>query len=240
VRAAVPVGRARDPALDATLRAAAPWQAARGRAADQILILRRGDIRVKVRARPSQHLILFVVDASRSMGARERMRQTKAAVLSLLVDAYQKRDRVGLITFGGPGARLVLAPTRSVRVAARCLADLPIGGLTPLAEGLALAGRVVASSRRREPGVAPLVVLLTDGRGNVPLRPGGDPEAEALAAARQLGQAGIAGLVVDTEAGRSASAWPGPSPGPGTPTSNRSTTWRARLPEAVRRALFAG
>jgi magnesium chelatase subunit D len=205
------------------------------------LILRRGDIRVKVRARPSQHLILFVVDASRSMGARERMRQTKAAVLSLLVDAYQKRDRVGLITFGGPGARLVLAPTRSVRVAARCLADLPIGGLTPLAEGLALAGRVVASSRRRAPGVAPLVVLLTDGRGNVPLRPGGDPEAEALAGARQLGQAGIAGLVVDTEGGpvrlglarALARAWDAD-------VKSLDDLGGTRLPEAVRRALFAG
>jgi magnesium chelatase subunit D len=241
IRAAVPVGRAIDPALDATLRAAAPWQGTRGRASDQGLILRPGDLRVKVRARPSRHLILFVVDASRSMGARERMRQTKGAVLSLLVDAYQKRDRVGLITFGGAGARLVLAPTRSVRVAARCLADLPIGGLTPLAAGLALAGRVVASARRREPGAATLVVLLTDGRGNVPLQAGGDPEAEALAGARQLGQAGITGLVVDTESGpvrlglarALARAW-------GADVKALDELNGARLPEAVRRALFAG
>jgi magnesium chelatase subunit D len=158
----VPKGRARDPALSATLRAAAPWQAGRGRNAGEPLILQTRDLREKVRVCPAQHLVLFVVDASRSMGARKRMAQTKGAILSLLVDAYQKRDRVGLIAFGGRSARLALPPTRSVRVAARQLAELPVGGLTPLAHGLALGGRVVASARRRAPGVIPLIVLLTD------------------------------------------------------------------------------
>src|SRR4029077_14959746 len=116
----------------ATLRAAAPWQIARGRMQGRPLIVRPADLKVKVRARPARHLILFVVDASRSMGAGARMRQTKAAVLSLLVDAYQKRDRVGLITFGGTHAHLALAPTRSVRSATRHLAELPVGGNTPL------------------------------------------------------------------------------------------------------------
>jgi magnesium chelatase subunit D len=194
---------------------------------------------VKVRARPPQHLILFVVDASRSMGARERMRQTKGAVLSLLIDAYQKRDRVGLITFGGTGAQLALAPTRSVVVAARRLADLPIGGTTPLAAGLDLAGRVVASARRREPGVSPLVVLLTDGRGNVPLRPGGNPEAEGLSLARRLGQEDVTGLVIDTEGGpirlgrarALAAAWDAEC-------KDLEALQGPRLPDAVRRALF--
>ncbi|MBX6311387.1 MAG: magnesium chelatase subunit D family protein [Isosphaeraceae bacterium] len=240
IGATFPNGHASDPALVATLRAAAPWQVARGRSADQNVILRPSDLRVKVRVRPPQHLVLFVVDASRSMGARERMRQTKAAVLSLLVDAYQKRDRVGLITFGKGGARLVLPPTRSVRVAARQLADLPIGGTTPLAEGLALAGRVVAAMRRREAGITPLVVLLTDGRGNLPMAPGGDPEAEAMAIARQLAHAGITGLVIDTEAGpvrlgmaRSlAEVW-------GADLKTLDEWSGPRLPEAIRRALFA-
>jgi magnesium chelatase subunit D len=191
----------RDPALAATLRASAPWQSARGRAEDEPLILRAADLREKVRARPTRHLILFVVDASRSMGARRRMARTKGAVLSLLIDAYQKRDRVGLIAFGGNSARLVLPPTRSVRVAARHLDELPVGGTTPLAHGLALACRVVAGARRRHPGLAPLVVLLTDGRGNVALQGGGNPEADALALARKLASEGVAGLVIDTEAG---------------------------------------
>jgi magnesium chelatase subunit D len=207
------------------------------------VILRAGDLRDKVRARPAQHLVLFVVDASRSMGARRRMAQTKAAVLSLLVDAYQERDRVGLITFGGPGARLVLPPTRSVRVAARHLAELPVGGLTPLAHGLALAHGVVATARRREPGVAPLIVLLTDGRGNVALRPGpgASPEADTLTLARQLARAGVAGLVVDTETGpvrlglarRIARAWD-------VAAQSLDDLGGRRLPEAVRRALLAG
>ncbi len=235
----VPAGRVVDLALDATLRAAAPRQVARGRIPGRRLILKAGDLRSKVRARPTRHLILFVVDASRSMGARRRMAQTKAAVLSLLVDAYQKRDRVGLIAFGGASARLALAPTRSVQVAARELADLPIGGATPLAHGLALASRVVERSRRREPGVIPLVVLLTDGRGNVPLLDGGQPAADALALADRLGRDGVSGLVVDTEGGPVrlglaaglARAWGAecrPLDAPGGRT----------LPEAVRLALF--
>ena len=200
IRSEVPVGRVVDLALAATLRASAPWQLARGRLAGSRPILRGSDLRVKVRARPTRHLILFAVDASRSMGARRRMAETKAAVLSLLVDAYQKRDLVGLVTFGGPSARLALPPTRSVQVAARELAELPVGGATPLASALALTLRVVARSRRREPGVIPLVVLLTDGRGNVPLHEAdGEPIADALALADRLGRDGVAGLVIDTE-----------------------------------------
>jgi magnesium chelatase subunit D len=205
------------------------------------VILRPADLRDKVRVRPARHLILFVVDASRSMGARKRMAQTKAAVLSLLVDAYQKRDRVGLITFGGGGARLALPPTRSVRVAARHLRELPVGGATPLAHGLALAARVVAAARRREAGITPLVVLLTDGRGNVPFQPGGNPEADALGTARQLSQSGAAGLVVDTEtgpvrlglSGALARAWDAD-------LRSLDELEGRRLPEAVRRALLAG
>ncbi|HEV3164462.1 MAG TPA: VWA domain-containing protein [Isosphaeraceae bacterium] len=240
VRAEVPRGRVVDPALVATLRAAAPCQRDRGRASDAPLILRPADLRVKVRTRPAQHLILFVVDASRSMGARDRMRLTKGAVLSLIIDAYQKRDRVGLITFGGTSARLVLAPTRSARVAARALADLPIGGTTPLAAGLALANRVIAFARRREPGVRPLVVLLTDGRGNVPTQPGRHPESEASALARQLGASAVPGFVVDTEGGpvrlgkakSLAAAW-------GAQCKTLEELGGTRLPEAVRKALFA-
>jgi magnesium chelatase subunit D len=205
------------------------------------LVLRAPDLRDKVRVRASQHLILFVVDASRSMGARRRMAQTKGAVLSLLVDAYQKRERVGLITFSGPGARLVLPPTRSVRVAARHLHELPVGGLTPLAHGLALAGRVIAATRRREPGIAPLVVLLTDGRSNVALQAGGAAEADALAQTHRLAQAGVAGLVIDSEAGpvrlgrarQLARVW-------NAECKSLDDLDPRRLPDAVRRALLAG
>jgi magnesium chelatase subunit D len=240
IGARVPTGRATDPALAATLRAAAPWQRDRGRAGGQPLLLHPHDLRVKVRARRARHLILFVVDTSRSMGARERMRQTKAAVLSLLVEAYQKRDRVGLITFGRGGAQLALAPTRSVAVAARELSDLPIGGATPLAAALELANRTVAAARRREPGVVPLAVLLTDGRGNIAISPDGDAHTEALDWAGRLFDAGIGGLVVDTETGpirlglaaALARAW-------GADVKRLEELDGPRLPEAVRQALFA-
>jgi magnesium chelatase subunit D len=239
IRAAAPDGPARDPAIDATLRASAPWQVARGRTDGGPLILRAADLRINVRARPTRHLILFVVDASRSMGARRRMAQTKAAVLSLLVDAYQKRDRVGLISFGGTSARLALAPTRSVRVAARELDELPIGGATPLTHGLALAFRVVENSRRREPGLVPLLVLLTDGRGNVPIHPAGEPIAEALELADRLGREGVWGLVVDTEGGPVrlglasglAQAW-------GADLKTLDDLGGRALPDAIRHALF--
>ena len=239
IRSSLPDGPVTDLAIDATLRASAPLQALRGRMPGARLILRGGDLRVKVRARPTRHLILFVVDASRSMGARRRMGQTKGAVLSLLVDAYQKRDRVGLITFGGTTARLALAPTRSVRVAARELSDLPVGGASPVAHGLAMALRVVESARLREPSVVPLVVLLTDGRGNVPLSPSGDPTADALAMADRLGLEGISGLVIDTEGGpvrlglaaSLARAW-------GADLKPLDDLGGHALPEAVRRALF--
>jgi magnesium chelatase subunit D len=240
VRSAEPAGPVFDLAFDATVRAAALWQVARGRTADRPLIVRPSDMRVKVRARPVQNLILFVVDASQSMGARERMRLTKAAVLSLLVDAYQKRDRVGLITFRGQGAQLALPPTRSVLVAATRLSELSIGGITPLAAGMEMASQVVAASRLREPGLVSLVVLVTDGRANRPLRTGADPQAEALALASQFARAGLAGLVIDTEGGflrlslasALAQTW-------GVECKELDTLKGKRLPEAVRRALFA-
>lgn len=240
VRAVVPGGPCRDPALVATLRAAAPWQDGRGRASGEPLIVRPVDLREKVRMRPARHLILFVVDASRSMGARKRMAQTKAAVLALLVDAYQKRDRVGLITFGGAEACLVLPPTRSVHVAARQLQELPVGGATPLAHGLALASQVIAAARRREPGLMPFVVLLTDGRANVALGQARNAESDALAAAVRLCRSGIAGMVIDSEAGpirlgrarELAIAW-------GAELVGLDDLAGSRLSETVRRALFS-
>ncbi|MDR3639090.1 MAG: VWA domain-containing protein [Isosphaeraceae bacterium] len=241
VRTSIPRGRATDPAVGATLRAAAPLQALRGRIAPGPMIVRPSDVRDKVRLRPARRLVLFVVDASRSMGARRRMAETKAAVLSLLVHAYQKRDKVGLITFGGTSARLALPPTRSVRTAASHLNALPVGGATPLGHGLELAGRIIDATRKREPGVASWVVLLTDGRANVPLRPEGCAETESLGLARRLGQAGVLGLVIDTEAGpvrlglagRLAEAW-------GVDVLALDDMGDRRLPEAVRRALLAG
>jgi magnesium chelatase subunit D len=177
-----------------TLRAAAPHQRARGRRG-AALVIHEADIRLGVRQGRESNLVLFVVDASGSMAARARMSVVGGAVLSLLRDAYQRRDRVGLITFRGRGAQLVLPPTSAVDTAAARLREMRTGGRTPLAAGLQLAGRVLAAQRLRDPTQRALLVLLTDGRAT---HGGMDT---ALAAAGLLRRAGVAAIVVDCEAG---------------------------------------
>lgn len=155
-------------ALDATVRAAAVHQHERRKPGDTGLSIRPPDIREKVRRATRGRLLLFLVDASGSMNAAARMRETKSAVLGILMEAYQKRDRVGLVVFGGDSARELLPPTSSVEVAKRMLAELPTGGKTPLAAGLIIVGQVLQRELTQDPKLNPLVVLLTDGRPNVP------------------------------------------------------------------------
>ncbi|MEX0429115.1 VWA domain-containing protein [Nocardioides sp. DS6] len=177
-----------------TVRAAAPYQHVRGRAAGP-LALRAEDLRFAAREGRESNLVLFCVDASGSMAARKRMTQVKAAVLSLLLDAYRRRDKVGLVTFRGHGAELALPPTRSVDVAARRLDELPAGGRTPLAEGLLEAAEVIERERLRDPRRRPLLVVVTDGRATA----GADPVIRSRAAADALH--GIGAVVIDCESG---------------------------------------
>ncbi len=181
-----------DVALAATVRAAAPYQRARGRSGPG-LIVRREDLRENVREGREGNLILFLVDASGSMAAKRRMSTVKGAVLSLLSDAYQRRDRISLISFRGEGARVLLPPTSSVELAASRLEELPTGGRTPLAAGIEKTAEVLKRERLRDRDRRPLVVLLTDGRATA----GPDP----LAAAAGLRSLGAASFVVDTEEG---------------------------------------
>jgi magnesium chelatase subunit D len=158
-------------AVAATLRAAAPHQHARNGIAPATrvgpaVVIRRGDLRWQVREGREGNLVLFVVDASGSMAAKRRMAATKGAVLSLLVDAYRRRDRVGLVSFRGSGAEVPLPPTSSVELAARRLAELRTGGRTPLAAGLARARGLLAAEAVRDPTWRPLLVVVTDGRAN--------------------------------------------------------------------------
>ncbi|HEX6384273.1 MAG TPA: magnesium chelatase subunit D family protein [Anaerolineae bacterium] len=155
-----------DLAFDATLRAAAPHQIHRDRS-KLALALRKSDLREKVRVRRSANLILFVVDASWSMAVAERMEATKGAIMSLLTDAYQRRDRVGLIVFNKNEANLVLPPTNSVQLAKKALADIAVGGKTPLSAGLLMAYEVFRQEALVHPDVMPMMILLTDGAGNV-------------------------------------------------------------------------
>jgi magnesium chelatase subunit D len=192
--------RVADLHLPATVLAAAPHQRARGRTGPG-LRLRRDDLRHAVREGREGNLVLFVVDASGSMAARRRMAAVSGAVLSLLRDAYQRRDKVGLVTFRGAGAELLLPPTSSVPTAVARLRRLRTGGRTPLADGLLRARRVLAAERLRDPKRRPLLVLLTDGRATVPTRAGNHPMADALRAAALLAGDGVASVVVDCESG---------------------------------------
>lgn len=156
------------------------------------------DVRRTVTQGREANLVLLVVDASGSMAARRRMREVKTAVLSLLTDAYQRRDRVGVITFAGDRAHLVLPPTHSVEAAAVCLSDLRHGGRTPLAEALTTAAHTLAVEKVRDPHRRPLVVLVTDGRATA-------GEAALLRAQRiadQWPHVRAHTVVVDCETGR--------------------------------------
>ncbi|WP_330340821.1 putative cobaltochelatase [Streptomyces sp. NBC_00557] len=182
--------------LAATVQAAAPHQRARGRSGPG-LVIRRDDLRQATREGREGNLVLFVVDASGSMAARQRMSAVKGAVLSLLLDAYQRRDKVGLVTFRGSGAEVALPPTSSVDAAAARLESLPTGGRTPLAAGLLKAHEVLRVERLRDPARRALVVVVTDGRAT------GGPEPVALAgrAARMFAAEGVASVVLDCESG---------------------------------------
>lgn len=199
LRARLPHTTPDDIAWDATLRAAAPHQRHRKRVPPLRWALHPQDLREKERVATGAHLVLFVVDASWSMAVSKRMEATKGAVLTLLEEAYQRRDRVGMIVFRRNSAQLVLPPTPSVRRARQALSRVPIGGKTPLAAGLALAYQVIERERRKDPHLRPLVVVLTDGAGNVPLQEGKDPMEEAYAWARRLARARVEALVINME-----------------------------------------
>lgn len=190
--------------LAATVRAAAPHQHSRGRRGPGLLV-RRDDLREAVREGREGNLVLFVVDASGSMAARKRMGAIKGAVLSLLLDAYQRRDKVGLVTFRGTGAELALPPTSSVDAAAARLEQLPTGGRTPLAAGLLKAREVLRVERLRDPSRRPLLVVVTDGRATeakkAAVSDGSTPVERAGRAARLLAGDGVASVVVDCESG---------------------------------------
>ena len=179
-----------------TLKAAAGRQPAR-RAAGGRVDLRGADLRVAVREGREANLVLFCVDASGSMAARKRMTQVKTAILSLLLDAYRRRDKVGLVTFRGTGAAVALPPTHSVDIAAARLDELPAGGRTPLAEGLLEAARVLTRERLRDPRLRPLLVVVTDGRATA----GSDAVARSRQAARYVAGLGATTVVIDGESG---------------------------------------
>lgn len=199
-RSRIPDGKTHDLAFDATIRAAAPYQRTRDHGGLAISIQPQ-DIREKVRERRSGCTILFLVDASGSLGARKRMSAVKGAVLSMLRDSYVKRDRVGMMAFRRDSAELILPPTRSVEYSYRKLEELPTGGKTPLSDALITVGEFMTSYSRSHQGEACYVVLISDGRGNVTFREGSDPKEEALRIAEGLKIPQVRWIVIDAGLG---------------------------------------
>jgi magnesium chelatase subunit D len=192
-------GKTDDLAFDATLRAAAPFQIERTEQRKQVAFaVVPSDFQRKVRVKKTANLVLFVVDASWSMAVAERMSATKGAILSLLTDAYQRRDRVGLVVFQKDRATLVLPPTNSIELAQRALADIPVGGKTPLSAGLLMTYQVLQRERILHPDVMPLVILLTDGAGNVSMA-NIPPQEEAHRLAEQIATDHIHCVVINME-----------------------------------------
>jgi magnesium chelatase subunit ChlD-like protein len=192
-------GKAEDLAFDATLRAAAPFQRERHEQRKRVAFaIRPVDYMRKVRVRRAANLVLFLVDASWSMAVAERMAATKGAILSLLTDAYQRRDRVGLIVFQKDRATLVMPPTTSVYLAQRALADIPVGGKTPLSAGLCMAQDVLKREKILHPDVMPLLIVLTDGAGNVSMGHL-SPQEEAKQFAEEIAESHVHSLVINME-----------------------------------------
>ena len=198
VRSSTPKGKIEDLAFDATIRAAAPFQRFRENNGCALTI-KKEDLRQKVREKRIGNTFLFVVDASGSMGSRERMKAVKGAIFYMLQEAYQKRDRVGMIAFRRNSAEVLLPITRSVDLAQKCLREMPTGGKTPLAEGLSKALMTWAMMTKKDKEHEPILILITDGRTNFIDESGKDPVEQALEMAGKIGDAKITSVVIDTE-----------------------------------------
>lgn len=186
-----------DIAFDATLRAAAPYQKSRKKEGVAISI-KEWDIREKVREKKIGNFIVFVVDGSGSMNANQRIKAAKGAIVSLLLDAYQKRDEVAMIVFKGETAEVVLPPTSSVELAYKLMEELPTGGKTPLAEGLYKGLEVIKNAKYRNPDIYPIIVLISDGRANVS-RGSKKPIEEVKEMALLIKKEEIKSIVIDVE-----------------------------------------
>ena len=199
-RARFPDGKTNDVAFDATIRAAAPYQKVR-HSDDLSIVIESRDIRMKVRERRSGCTLLFLVDASGSLGVRRRMATVKGAILSMLKDSYVKRDRIGLMAFRRDSAEMILPPTKSVEYSYRCLEEMPTGGKTPLGEALIRVNEYMTAYARCHIGERCFIILVTDGRANVPLQEGMNANEEVQKMAEDMSIPHVKWIVVDASAG---------------------------------------
>lgn len=199
IKSTIPKGKIKDFALDASIRAAAPFQFNKNNKALMIEI-KKEHIRVKQREKRTGISILFVVDSSGSMGVKKRMEAVKGAILSLLKDAYEKRDRVGMVSFRRDRAEELLPFTRSIDLAQKKLEKLSTGGKTPLAEGLKKAYNIVKKELKKDKKSLPVIILLSDGKANFSLYDK-EPLGESLELAKKIRDEKIKCVVIDTEEG---------------------------------------
>ncbi len=199
-RSRTPSERTSDIAFDATIRAAAPHQKTRDKG-DLAISIRSSDIKEKIRERRSGCTILFLVDASGSLGVRRRMATVKGAILSMLRESYVKRDRVAMMAFRRDSSELILPPTKSVEYTYKKLEELPTGGKTPLGEALLKVNSYMSIYSRSHPGEMCYIVMVTDGRANVPVTPGADANAEVLEMAKDMKIPGVRWIIIDAGTG---------------------------------------
>jgi len=197
----VPSEETSDIAFDATVRASAVHQKHRKKNAKtgHAVIIKKEDLREKVRQSKVSTLIVLTVDASGSMGVMDRMEAAKGTVFSLLMDAYQHRDRVAMVAFRGKDGHILLPPTSGVDLAKKLLVNLPTGGKTPLAAGIMKALSLIKNERQKDPTVVPMLVLLSDGRSNISLVEGADPMSEIEKLGVMAQEEGVHSVVIDSE-----------------------------------------
>ncbi len=190
-----------DIAFDATVRASAVHQKQRKKNSkiNHALIIKKEDLREKVRQSKVSTLIVLAVDASGSMGVMDRMESAKATVFSLLMDAYQHRDRVAMVAFRGKDGHVLLPPTSGVDLAKKLLVNLPTGGKTPLGAGIMKSLSLIKNEKRKDPTVVPMLVMLTDGRSNISIVEGADPMTEIKKLGQTAQEEGIHTIVIDSE-----------------------------------------
>jgi Mg-chelatase subunit ChlI len=195
----IPKGKVSDIALCASIMAAAPYQILREHK-DLAIVLKSDDLREKIREKKQGNSILFLVDGSGSIGAQKRMVSVKGAILSMLKDAYQKRDEIGMAVFRTDKAEEILPLTKSTLKAYNVLAEIPTGGKTPLVHGLIKGYEILKDKITKDS--SPVMVILSDGRCNVPFTPGLNPVSEMVSTARSMSESNIRFIVIDTEVGR--------------------------------------